>query len=156
MIFFVLQNDDSGTAVLAILYQPVEKKLYVSWVGDSQGLLVAKDSYVYLVDPHKPQRPDERKRIENLGGCVLRSQNMYRVNGGLAISRAIGDKKLKPYVSAEPEIRVIDLTGSEHFVVMGCDGLWDVVEPHQVIETVYFELKNNKGEFIHIYFNFIF
>lgn len=131
---------------MAILYQPTEKKLIVSWVGDSQALLVTEDSYVMLVDPHKPERPDEKKRIEDLGGCIIKAQNIYRVNGGLAISRAIGDKKLKPFVSAEPEFRLINLTGSEHFVVMGCDGLWDVVEPQQVMETVYMEIKKNEGK----------
>ncbi|KAK6637984.1 hypothetical protein RUM44_008408 [Polyplax serrata] len=139
-----LKNEESGTASLAILHQRNEKKLTVSWVGDSQALLVSEDSYVLLVDPHKPERPDERKRIEDLGGCILWSQDVCRVNGATAVSRALGDRKLKPFVCAEPEFRVVNLTGSEHFVVMGCDGLWDVVTPQQVLETVYFEVKQNE------------
>lgn len=111
-------------------------------------MLVSQDSYVMLVDPHKPDRKDESKRIKDLGGFIIKIQSVCRVNGGLAISRAIGDQKFKPFVSAEPEFRVINLTGSEHFVVMGCDGLWDVVKPHEAIETVYFEVTKNGGKLL--------
>lgn len=51
---------------------------------------------------------DERVRIESLGGKVThhRHSRLYRVEGMLAVSRAIGDMKLSPYVVCEPEVTV--------------------------------------------------
>lgn len=72
-----------------------------------------------IVRKHSPEDPRERKRIEDLGGVVLYWGNSYRVNGQLAVSRAIGDINHKPFVSAEPEIVEMDLDGEEDFIVLG-------------------------------------
>jgi len=53
---------------------------------------------------HKADQPDEERRINALGGYV----SDQRVLGALAVSRALGDFSLHPYVSAEPYICVID------------------------------------------------
>ncbi|GJW10824.1 probable protein phosphatase 2C 11, partial [Tanacetum coccineum] len=50
----------------------------------------------------------------------------WRVGGVLAVSRAFGDKLLKPYVSAEPEIQEVEIDGVE-FIIIASDGLWNVV-----------------------------
>ena len=50
---------------------------------------------------------DEKKRIEDLGGCVV-WYGAWRVNGTLSVSRAIGDAPHKPYVRCEA--RVISFT----------------------------------------------
>lgn len=131
---------------MAILHQPDEKKLIVSWLGDSQAMLVGQGISEMLVNPHKPERPDECKRIEEMGGFVVNMDGLYRINGQLAVSRAIGDQQYKPIVSAEPEVRVINLTGAEDFFVIGCDGLWDVVDPKDVVETVYFQVNEKPGK----------
>ncbi|MCD7471278.1 hypothetical protein HAX54_011612 [Datura stramonium] len=54
---------------------------------------------------HKPDRSDERERIEQAGGFIIWA-GTWRVGGVLAVSRAFGDKMLKPYVVADPEIQV--------------------------------------------------
>lgn len=53
---------------------------------------------------------DERERIEGLGGCVVWIGD-WRVNGNIAVSRSIGDKDHKPYVSADPDTLEFDLEG---------------------------------------------
>ena len=53
---------------------------------------------------------DERERIEGQGGCVVWFGD-WRVNGNIAVSRAIGDKDHKPYVSSEPDSLEFDLEG---------------------------------------------
>lgn len=63
--------------------------MHVAWVGDSQAVLVRKGKAESVVDPHKPKRPDEEARINQQGGIVL-FHGMWRVNGQLAVSRAIG------------------------------------------------------------------
>ncbi|KAL0272284.1 UNVERIFIED_CONTAM: hypothetical protein PYX00_005319 [Menopon gallinae] len=143
---FIAKEVKGGSTALAVLHQIEEKKIVVSWLGDSQAILVKQEGYLLLADPHKPGRKDEFERIETQGGYVLKAGGSYRVNGQLSVSRAIGDKEYKPYVSSEPDVRVIDLTGSEEFFVIGCDGLWDVVQPEDVIEAVYSQMKENPGE----------
>ena len=72
--------------------------------GDSRAIIVKRDgSVVSLSEDHKPGRNDETKRINDLGGRVI-YWGRWRVEGVLAVSRSIGDAKLKPYVTAEPDI----------------------------------------------------
>lgn len=63
--------------------------MYVSWLGDSQALLVKAGRAVEIMQPHKPEHEEEKARIEELGGCVVWF-GTWRVNGNLAVSRAIG------------------------------------------------------------------
>lgn len=85
------ENLNSGTTALCALYRKFEKKLYVAWAGDSQALIARQGKVRQLVKKHSPQDEDERDRIEKLGGVVLQWLGSYRVNGSLAVSRAIGE-----------------------------------------------------------------
>ncbi|KAL1428321.1 hypothetical protein MTO96_002709 [Rhipicephalus appendiculatus] len=98
--------------------------------------LVRKASPCPWSTPHKPEREDERKRIEELGGVVL-LMGIWRVNGALGVSRAIGDAEHKPFVTSEPDVVSMDLDGTEDFLVLGCDGLWDQLSPKNVASRVY-------------------
>jgi serine/threonine protein phosphatase PrpC len=72
--------------------------------GDSRAIIVRRDgSFVPLSHDHKPGRNDETKRINDLGGRVI-YWGRWRVEGVLAVSRSIGDAKLKPFVTASPDI----------------------------------------------------
>ncbi len=51
------------------------------------------------------------------------------MNGVLSVARAIGDRKLKQWVIGRPDVAVFDLDGTEEYLVLGCDGLWDVLTP---------------------------
>ncbi|CAN0504899.1 unnamed protein product, partial [Scytosiphon promiscuus] len=52
---------------------------------------------------------------------------VYRINGNLAVARAIGDIDYRPWVSAEVDIKTIDMKlGKDQFVILASDGLWDV------------------------------
>lgn len=89
----------------------------------------------------------ERQRIEGSGGVVLEFPvGCYRVNGRLAVSRAIGDYGLKDVVISEPDIVCIQLNGNEDFLLMACDGLWDYVLEDEVALMVYNMLEKNKGK----------
>lgn len=70
----------------------------------------------------------------------------YRVNGRLAVSRAIGDYGLKDVVIGEPDIAGITLNGKEDFLIMACDGLWDYAEEDEVATRVYTALEKNNGK----------
>eukprot|EP00042_Codosiga_hollandica_P025599 m.115477 g.115477 ORF g.115477 m.115477 type:complete len:433 (+) comp51918_c0_seq2:175-1473(+) len=111
------------------------RKMYVSWLGDSQVMLCRGNAVVKLMDPHKPEREDEKKRIEEAGGVVV-WYGAWRVNGVLSVARAFGDRKLKQWVIGKPDINVFDLDGTEEYLVIGCDGLWDVLTPDKVITLI--------------------
>ncbi|XP_020423825.1 probable protein phosphatase 2C 24 [Prunus persica] len=94
--------------------------------GDSRAVLCRNGKAFPLSVDHKPDRPDELKRIEEAGGRVIYWDGP-RVLGVLAMSRAIGDNYLKPYVSCEPEVTITDRTAEDECLILVSDGLWDVV-----------------------------
>jgi len=139
------ENLKSGTTAVCALLRPKEQMLYVAWLGDSQALLVRNGRAVQVVNPHKPDRQDERERIEDMGGCVL-FWGTWRVNGQLAVSRAIGDLGYKPYVTSEPDVTAVSLDGTEDFLVLACDGLWDFVTEEEAVMAVYEQISEAPGD----------
>ncbi|KAM4576865.1 protein phosphatase 1F [Odontesthes bonariensis] len=119
----------SGSTAVAVLIHGQE--LTVAWLGDSQAVLVKKGQVVTLMNPHKPEREDEKQRIEDLGGCIT-FIGCWRVNGTYAVSRAIGDFDQKPYVSGDADCSTIPLLGDEDYVLLACDGFFDAINPSEV------------------------
>ncbi|XP_073696766.1 protein phosphatase 1F [Garra rufa] len=134
-----LRSGSTGVAVLL-----TSDRLTVSWLGDSQAMLVRQGEPVTLMDPHKPEREDEKKRIEDLGGCIA-FMGCWRVNGTYAVSRAIGDFDQKPYVSNKADCSSIQLDGHEDYVLLACDGFFDVVRPGDVPGLVLEALRETGG-----------
>ncbi|XP_065595361.1 protein phosphatase 1F [Cyrtonyx montezumae] len=132
----------SGTTGVSALI--VGNKLHIAWLGDSQVMLVQQGNAVTLMEPHKPEREDERARIEALGGCVT-FMDCWRVNGTLAVSRAIGDVCQKPYISGDADGDSFDLTGSEDYLLLACDGFFDAIKPYEVVDLVLDHLMQTKG-----------
>ncbi|KAL5989300.1 hypothetical protein ACLOJK_010190 [Asimina triloba] len=120
-------RDDGSTASTAVL---VGSHLYVANVGDSRTIISKSGKAIPLSEDHKPNRSDERKRIENAGGVVMWA-GTWRVGGILAMSRAFGNRLLKQFVVAEPEIQEQEINEEMEFLVLASDGLWDVV-PNEV------------------------
>lgn len=60
----------------------------------------------------------------------------WRVNGNLSVSRAIGDPNDKKYITGEADVRSFDLEGTEDYLVVACDGVWDVVSGDELTECV--------------------
>ena len=84
---------------------------------------------------------DEQARIEAAGGMVI-YMGAWRVNGTLSVSRAIGDSKEKKFVIGEADVTEVDLDGTEDFLVVACDGVWDVVNEEEVIDCVKKHFEN--------------
>ncbi|OMO91132.1 phosphatase 2C (PP2C)-like protein [Corchorus olitorius] len=112
-----------STAVVAIV---TPDKIIVANCGDSRAVLCRNGKPVPLSSDHKPDRPDELNRIQEAGGRVIYWDGP-RVLGVLAMSRAIGDNYLKPYVSCEPEVTITERTAEDDCLILASDGLWDVV-----------------------------
>ncbi|KAK6929390.1 PPM-type phosphatase-like domain [Dillenia turbinata] len=112
-----------STAVVAVV---TPDRIIVSNCGDSRAVLCRNGVAIPLSSDHKPDRPDELLRIQAAGGRVIYWDGP-RVLGVLALSRAIGDNYLKPYVSSEPEVTVTERTEEDECLILASDGLWDVV-----------------------------
>eukprot|EP00475_Leptophrys_vorax_P020636 TRINITY_DN28291_c0_g1_i1.p1 TRINITY_DN28291_c0_g1~~TRINITY_DN28291_c0_g1_i1.p1 ORF type:complete len:598 (+),score=17.20 TRINITY_DN28291_c0_g1_i1:350-2143(+) len=107
--------------------------LIVGNCGDSRAVLCRGGKAVALSNDHKPDREDEMKRVEKAGGRVI-FWNGYRVLGVLAMSRAIGDRYLKPYVIPEPEVTFTERTPDDELVILASDGLWDVISNEAAVD----------------------
>lgn len=124
------------TAVCALFWGG---RLHVAHVGDSRAVLCRGATAVGLTQDHKPASdPAERARIEVAGGQVAVADDRVFSNpeaGGpqsrLNMSRALGDahhKWPRPLVVSEPAVKHVPLTPyQDSFVILGTDGLWDVM-----------------------------
>jgi serine/threonine protein phosphatase PrpC len=111
------------TAVVALVGG---RMIYVANCGDSRAVLCRDGQAIALTDDHKAAREDETARVEAAGGQIL-FWNGVRVMGLLAVSRAIGDHSLRPYVIAEPEVTIVNRHPDDEVLIMASDGLWDVM-----------------------------
>ncbi|CAN7112746.1 unnamed protein product [Brassica rapa subsp. narinosa] len=118
------QCDAVGSTAVVSVVTP--EKIVVSNCGDSRAVLCRNGLAIALSSDHKPDRPDELNRIQEAGGRVIYWDGA-RVLGVLAMSRAIGDNYLKPYVIPDPEVTVTDRTEDDECLILASDGLWDVV-----------------------------
>ena len=108
--------------------------------GDSRAILSTKNGPIQLNREHKPYDPHEKEYIESHGGEVIG----IRLNGSLAVSRAFGDKDLVPVgLRSTPEIVEFDLLPENNFLVIACDGLWDVMSNEDVFSLVKYQLSKN-------------
>ncbi|KAJ8342939.1 hypothetical protein SKAU_G00328670 [Synaphobranchus kaupii] len=119
--------------------------LHVAWLGDSQVMLVRRGQAVELMKPHKPDREDEKQRIEALGGCVIWF-GTWRVNGSLSVSRAIGDSEHKPYICGDADNSDFQMDGTEDYLILACDGFYDTMSPDEAVRVVSDHLQENSGD----------
>jgi serine/threonine protein phosphatase PrpC len=127
----------SGTTACVCIYG--QEKFYTAWAGDSRVILCRHGKAIPMTVDHKPALETERRRIRNCGGMVMNN----RVQGILAVSRALGDFNFKDsskpaeeyVVSGTPEIFEIDRDEDE-FLLLACDGIWDVMSNQQACTFV--------------------
>ncbi|KAI8072783.1 phosphatase 2C-domain-containing protein [Gongronella butleri] len=138
------ENVNSGcTAVAALITK--ENDLYVANAGDSRAVLSVDGRGIALSQDHKPTNEKETKRIEAAGGHV----EFNRVNGNLALSRALGDFEFKSrpdlpaeeqVVTADPDITCHRITKKDEFLIVACDGIWDCMTNQEAVSFVRAEL----------------
>lgn len=136
--------DKSGTTAVCAFISP--ENIYIANCGDSRAILCRNGAPIFTTQDHKPILPGEKERIINAGGSVM----CQRVNGSLAVSRALGDYEYKnvkdkgqceQLVSPEPEIFCLDRDPADEFLVLACDGIWDVMSNEDVCNYVQSRLK---------------
>lgn len=131
---FCQQVQQSGCTATALLFEHnAENNLYTSNAGDARILYRTKDLMQPATVDHKPDTEKERERIQKAGSFVTVICNVARVAGQLAVSRAIGDYDYKQYgVTAEPETYHYDSLDFLKFIVLGCDGLYDILSNEEI------------------------
>ncbi|CAH3173251.1 unnamed protein product [Porites lobata] len=139
---------DSGTtAIVAVLR---ENQLTVANVGDSRCVLCRNGIALEMSTDHKPEDEHELNRIHKAGGKVTCEG---RVNGGLNLSRALGDHSYKlqtelsaheQQITAVPDVRQTQITEADEFMVIACDGIWNVKGSQEVVDFVSDRLREQR------------
>ncbi|CAG9762473.1 unnamed protein product [Ceutorhynchus assimilis] len=140
-----LKNEQSGSTAVVVVVK--DKKLYCANIGDSRAIGCANGRLEKLSYDHKPNNLEEYERITDAGGWV----DCNRVNGNLALSRAFGDYVFKrdssrtaeeQIVIALPDVIEKELTPDWDFMVLACDGIWDVMSDEDVLAFVIEKIAN--------------
>uniref|UniRef100_A0A673C8A0 Protein phosphatase 1G n=1 Tax=Sphaeramia orbicularis TaxID=375764 RepID=A0A673C8A0_9TELE len=146
---FLQPGSDSGTTAVVALIRG--KQLIVANAGDSRCVVSERGKAVDMSYDHKPEDEVELARIKNAGGKVTMDG---RVNGGLNLSRAIGDhfykrnKALPPeeqMISAMPDVKVLTLNEEHDFMVIACDGIWNVLSSQEVVDFISERIKPDQS-----------
>eukprot|EP00933_Yihiella_yeosuensis_P025322 TRINITY_DN19670_c0_g1_i1.p1 TRINITY_DN19670_c0_g1~~TRINITY_DN19670_c0_g1_i1.p1 ORF type:complete len:733 (+),score=151.90 TRINITY_DN19670_c0_g1_i1:196-2199(+) len=138
-------------------------KLFLAWAGDCRCILMRGRQGLRVSEDHRPQRQDEKRRIEKAGGIVVQdAHKIWRVGPRpdnklarelskgkrdpaqmkmyLSTCRGFGDTDLKhpdPIVIATPEVKAIDLVPEDWAVVLACDGVFDVLSDQEVADIIW-------------------
>ena len=157
-----IESDMSGTTVVSVIITP--EKILCPNLGDSRAVLFKSDSGIYyaknLSRDHKPAEPDESKRIQFNNGRIKRCYDedlkKYYVpervwlknkeEPGLAMTRSIGDKIAHSVgVIDEPEVKSFEYDGTEKFMVVASDGIWEYIHGEDCIRIVKSFYEDNKN-----------
>ncbi|KAK9288651.1 hypothetical protein L1049_017112 [Liquidambar formosana] len=129
-------SSSSGTTALTALI--LGRLLLIANAGDCRAVLCRKGEAVEMSEDHSPTSLPERTRVEELGGYF---RDGY-LNGDLSVTRALGDWYMKlPFGSsspliAEPDVQHVILTEEDEFLIIGCDGIWDVMSSKDAVSLV--------------------
>ena len=122
---------DPGASRVVVAAHDGRRTVYVASLGDCRAVLKRGDgSTVALSVDCKADDPSEVARVVAAGGFVLNK----RVNGQLAVSRALGDRQYKVparVVLAEPRVSQVELRPDDRFLALACDGVWDVLSTEE-------------------------
>jgi len=135
----ISSNTMGSTALIALIFPKNEKKnkyaLKIINLGDSRSVIcTGYDIDNQLTIDHKPFERNELQRITGLGGKLEREENDdIRING-MSVSRAFGDFDNK-YISQIPDVFDYNLS-TEKFLILGCDGVWDVLKNKEAVEFI--------------------
>ncbi|KAF7729718.1 Protein phosphatase 2C 1 [Apophysomyces ossiformis] len=127
-----VQMDGDKTQFLFPLSKNQKRILHVGNVGDARAVLSRNGKAVRLSYDHKGSDAQEAKRIVDLGGFMMNN----RVNGVLAVTRSLGDSVMKEFVVGNPYTAQTELQANDDFLILACDGLWDVCEDQDAVDLI--------------------
>jgi len=125
-------GSDKGTQREAKEVRWEKRTLYTANVGDARAILCRAGKAVRLTYDHKGSDAQEAKRITDAGGFVMNN----RVNGVLAVTRSLGDSSMKEFVVGSPYTTETTLLPTDEFLIVACDGLWDVCDDQKAVDLI--------------------
>ena len=113
-------------------------RMYVANAGDARAVLNRDGRALRLSHDHKADDEEEKRRIEIGGGKVTpaTADDVARVNDSLAIARALGDSREDPLIIPDPYIREEKLAPGDNFLILACDGVWDVISDQEAVDLI--------------------
>ncbi|KAL3498311.1 hypothetical protein ACH5RR_041043 [Cinchona calisaya] len=130
-------DDDLASGTTALVALVIGSSLVVANAGDCRAVLCRRGKAIEMSRDHKPVCSKEKKRIEASGGSVYDGY----LNGQLNVARALGDWHMEGMkgsdggpLTAEPELMTIRLTEEDEFLIIGCDGIWDVFMSQNAVD----------------------
>ena len=158
--------DSSGSCGCMAMIK--NNKCIIANVGDSRLILFKNGKVSFATEDHKPGTESEKRRIQLAGGTVYQTptifglyQNGKKIEipwrvlpGRLSVSRTFGDIEAKDekfggmagVVVAAPDITELVLDDEYNFMVIGCDGIFDVLSNEEILECLKIVLKEKKIE----------
>ena len=145
---FIDADKEAGTTSVTLLITK-DRRLICGNSGDSRCVASKSGVVVPLSFDHKPGNEVELRRIRAAGSVVT----FDRVDGELAVARAIGDARFKSNtsiplkdqaVTAFPEVTVEKWSDDLEFVIIACDGVWDVYSSQAAVDFVHARLKETR------------
>ena len=132
----LINSTNSGSTCLCAIQH--NNKLQLMNCGDSRAILSSGKKAIQLTIDHKPNEINEKNRLQKVKGNekIYKDDGIWRI-GDLAVSRSFGDFDTSPYITSKPEITTYEITNKDKFLILACDGLWDVVSNSEAIRFVY-------------------
>ena len=157
-------KDSSGSCGIILLVKG--KKCIIANIGDSRCVIFKNKCVEFTTMDHKPDSIIEKARIEIAGGKIYKTPPLFSLHtnennvempwrvspGKLPVSRTFGDILAKDekfggnkmVVIALPDITEIELDENYNFIVIGCDGIFDVLKNEDLLECINVVLKEKK------------
>ena len=129
------ENNSGSTMVLSLIQNG---RFTIANIGDSSAMLLKQNGErLKLTDDQTPNRPDEYNRIVRNNGFVVMKDDIARVDGCIAVSRAIGDMKYKKFLIPVPETYNYQIQPEDDLLILSSDGIYQVFSEEQIAKKVY-------------------
>jgi protein phosphatase PTC1 len=130
----MLSGQRSGTTAVTAFIR--ERELLAANAGDSRCLLVRRQDSLQLSADHRLSNPEEKERVRQTGADIREPYIMVGASG-LMPTRSLGDHDFASAgVIPEPFIHRKLINQDDLFLILACDGLFDVLSNQEVAEVV--------------------
>ena len=137
-----INSQEMGSTCLCALQQ--NDRLEVFNCGDCRCVIGNNQKSIQITTDHKPNEQNEKKRLSKIKGNeeIYLDDDIWRI-GPLSVSRSFGDTDTAPYITSKPDIFTHKLSSGDDFMVLACDGIWDVMSNKEVVDFVYQNPQNS-------------